>query len=171
MTVIAPAPLLVNILYSPTVVPSAKLTASAEPLLPIIYVADVEAAPFAVIVDEVNAALFISTDPVPLGVIVIFKLAPPPVADKAGPVVDAPLAIVSSFTALPVVVNFINSFPFASFNDVPIIGVLIVGDVNTLLVKVCEAAIVVIVSAPLGIVIVPPFVIDAIVGVVSVLLV
>ena len=167
----APAPLFVKILYSPTVVPSAKLTDRAEPLFPIIKVAEVLAAPFAVIVEEVNAALFNSTDPVPLGVIIIFKLAPPPVADKVGPVVDAPFAIVSSLTALPVVVNFINSFPLASFKDVPIIGVLIVGEVSVLLVNVCDAAIVAIVPAPLGIVIVPPFVIDAIVGVVNVLLV
>ena len=134
-------------------------------------VAAVLAAPFDVIVDELNAALFNSTEPVPFGVIIIFKLDASPVAESVGPVVDAPLAIVSSLTALPVVVNFMNSFPFASFKEVPIIGVLIVGEVSVLLVRVCEAAIVAMVSAPLGTVIVPPFDIDAITGVVSVLLV
>ena len=171
VTVIAPAPLFVKILYSPTVVPSAKLTARAEPLLPIIKVAAVLAAPFDVIVEELNAALFNSTEPVPFGVIIIFKLDAPPVAESVGPVVDAPVAIVGSLTALPVVVNFINSFPFASFKEVQITGVLIVGEVSVLLVKVCEPAIVAIVPAPLGIVMVPPFVIDAMVGVVKVLLV
>ena len=38
VTVATPAPLLVNILYSPTVVPSFNPTAKAEPLLHIIYV-------------------------------------------------------------------------------------------------------------------------------------
>ena len=56
VTCIAPAPLFVKILYSPTVVPSANETSSCEPLLPIIKVADVLAAPLAVIVEELKAA-------------------------------------------------------------------------------------------------------------------
>ena len=80
-------------------------------------VPDVLAAPFAVKVEELKAALFNSTEPVPFGVIIILRFAPPPVAHNVGPVVDAPFAIVNSFTALPVAVTFISSFPFASFLD------------------------------------------------------
>ena len=98
-------------------------------------------------------------------------MAPLPVADNAGPVVDAPFAIVISLTALPVVVNFINSLPLASFNDVPIIGVLIVGDVNVLLVRVSVVALPTQVSVEVGSVMVPVFDIEEITGVVKVLLV
>ena len=163
--------MLVKILNSPTVVPSARLTAKGAFLLHIIKEAAVFAAPSESIVDELNAALFNCIEPVPFAVSDMFKFVPPPVADKAGPVVPAPFAIVISLTALPAVVNFINSLPFISFKDVPIIGVLIVGDVNVLLVKVSVDVLATKVSAPDGIVTVPPFVIEAIVGVVRVLFV
>ena len=101
----------------------------------------------------------------------MFKLAPPPVADKVGPVVDAPFAIVISLTALPVAVNFISSLPLTSFIAVPMIGEVMVGAVNVLLVKVSVLVLATKVSAPDGMVTVPPLLMLAIVGVVRVLLV
>ena len=111
------------------------------------------------------------TAPVPLPASITSKFAPPPVADNVGPVVEAPFAIVNSFTALDVAVNLITSFPLVSFNDVPNLPVFIIGDVSVLLVKVSVPAFVAIIPPPVGTVRVPLFVIDAITGVVSVLLV
>ena len=72
--VAAPAPLFVNILFSPTVVPFAIPTARVVPELHIINVCDVEAFPADVISEEVCEVFFRLTEPVPLPSIVILIL-------------------------------------------------------------------------------------------------
>ena len=135
----ASEPLFVKILYSPIVVQFGKVTAKLEPEIrfEIISVAVALTAPAEVASALENAALFNSTEPVPFGVIIIFKFVPLPVAESVGPVVEEPFAIVNSFTALPVAVIFITSLPEVSLIDVPTFGVFKVGDVNVLLVSVC----------------------------------
>ena len=123
-------------MYSPTVVPSAKLTAKADDLLHIIKVAAVDAAPLAVIVTEENAALVISIEPVPFAASLIPMLVEPPEAVIVGSLLFAAFASVISFTAELVAVTFINSLPLVSFNDVPTLPVFITGLVSVLFARV-----------------------------------
>ena len=69
--------------------------------------------------------------PDPFGVMLISTLVSSPVADKVGPAPAAALAIVNSFTAVPVAVKRASSSPLVSKIAVPIFG-----EVKVLFVKV-----------------------------------
>ena len=147
-------------------VPFARVTAKAVALLQIINPAEVDAAPSAVIVDDVTANLLASTEPVPLPLRlkVIFESVPEAVIVGLLPV--AAFAYVIAFTADAVVVKVINAAPFESF-----IAVLILGDVSVLFVKVSVVARPIKVSVEVGNVNVPLLTIVLIIGLVNVLFV
>ena len=89
-----------------------------------------------------------------------------PVAVQAGLLAVAALASVTPLTAEPVAVRVTRALPLVSSILVPILG-----EVKVLLVRVWVAAIPARVSAPEGMVTVPEFEIDVMMGVVKVLLV
>jgi len=78
-----------------------------------------------------TAAVPLLSVPDPLGFRFKSTLVSSPVEDKMGPAPAAALAIVNSFTAVPVAVKRANSSPLVSKIDVPIFG-----EVKVLFVKV-----------------------------------
>ena len=133
VTSIDSEPLFVKILYSPTVVPFAKLSVNVPPefLLPITNVPLTIDAALVSTVTELKAALLKLTEPVPFALRSKLMLVTAPVEVIEGAFDPAAFAIVISFCALVVAVSLIISAPLASLIKVPILGEFIIGDVNS----------------------------------------